>query len=169
MLAARRERLVGAGRLILAQGVATGELPSSLDVDAVTRGILALLDGLMLQRIEAGDAYRPADLERRANAIVELLLASGRLWRPTPNRGQSRRPRGTAPGTSPGAVVTATGQRAPAASKMTTVFMAFVPSLLFAEMPPAMRTRPSAKRTACPLIRGSGIAAIRVHAPVVGW
>jgi hypothetical protein len=32
----------------------------------------------MLQRIEAGDAYRPADLERRANAIVELLLASGR-------------------------------------------------------------------------------------------
>jgi AcrR family transcriptional regulator len=78
MLAARRERLVGAGRLILAQGVATGELPSTLDVDAVTRGILALLDGLMLQRIEAGDAYRPADLERRANAIVKLLLASGR-------------------------------------------------------------------------------------------
>ena len=32
----------------------------------------------MLQRIEAGDAYRPADLERRATAIVELLLAAGR-------------------------------------------------------------------------------------------
>ena len=31
----------------------------------------------MLQRIEAGDAYRPADLERRATAIVELLLAAG--------------------------------------------------------------------------------------------
>jgi AcrR family transcriptional regulator len=75
MLAARRERLAGAGQLLLRQGVVNGELPASLDVDAVTRGILALLDGLMLQRIEAGDAYRPADLERRATAIVELLLA----------------------------------------------------------------------------------------------
>ena len=37
---------------------------------------LALLDGLMLQRIEAGDAYRPADLERRAMAMVELLLGA---------------------------------------------------------------------------------------------
>ncbi len=75
MLVGRRERLAGAGQLLLRQGVINGELPASLDVDAVTRGILALLDGLMLQRIEAGDAYRPADLERRATAIVELLLA----------------------------------------------------------------------------------------------
>ena len=41
----------------------------------MTRGLLALLDGLLLQRIEAGAAYRPADLERRAGAILELLLA----------------------------------------------------------------------------------------------
>jgi len=75
MLAARRERLAGAGQLLLRQGVINGELPASLDVDAVTRAFLALLDGLMLQRIEAGDTYRPADLERRATAIVEILLA----------------------------------------------------------------------------------------------
>lgn len=75
MLAARRERLAGAGQLLLRQGVLAGELPAGLDVDAVTRGLLALLDGLMLQRIEAGAASRPADLERRAGAIVELLLA----------------------------------------------------------------------------------------------
>src|SRR6476646_2720075 len=68
MLAARRERLAGAGQLLLRQG--------GLDVDAVTRGLLALLDGLLLQRIEAGPAYRAADLERRAGAIVELLLAA---------------------------------------------------------------------------------------------
>ena len=74
MLAGRRERLAGAGQMLLRQGVISGELPPSLDVDAVTRGLLALLDGLMLQRIEAGDAYRPADLERRATAIVELLV-----------------------------------------------------------------------------------------------
>jgi hypothetical protein len=60
--------------MLLRQGVINGELPPSLDVDAVTRGLLALLDGLMLQRIEAGDAYRPADLERRAIAIVEVLV-----------------------------------------------------------------------------------------------
>jgi AcrR family transcriptional regulator len=82
MLAARRERLVGAGRYLIAQGVASGELPAWLDVDAVTRGFLGLLDGLLLQRIEAGSAYRPADLERRAGAILELLLAAGSA-RPT--------------------------------------------------------------------------------------
>ena len=76
MLAARRERLAGAGQLLLRQGVLAGELPAGLDVDAVTRGLLALLDGLLLQRIEAGAAYRPADLERRAGAIVDLLLAA---------------------------------------------------------------------------------------------
>jgi AcrR family transcriptional regulator len=77
MLAGRRERLAGAGQMLLRQGVVSGELPAWLDVEAVTRALLALLDGLMLQRIEAGDAYRPADLERRALAIVDLLLRPG--------------------------------------------------------------------------------------------
>jgi AcrR family transcriptional regulator len=76
MLAGRHERLAGAGQLLLRQGIISGELPAWLDVDAVTRGLLALLDGLMLQRIEAGDAYRPADLERRAMVMVELLLGA---------------------------------------------------------------------------------------------
>ena len=76
MLAARRERLVGAGQMLLYQGIASGELPAGLDVDAVTRGLLALLDGLLLQRIEAGDAYRQGDLRRRAGAIVDLLLVA---------------------------------------------------------------------------------------------
>ena len=82
MLAARRERLVGAGQFLIRQGMASGELPSWLDVDAVTRGFLGLLDGLLLQRVEAGDAYRPADLQRRAGAMLELLLASGGASRP---------------------------------------------------------------------------------------
>jgi AcrR family transcriptional regulator len=82
MLSARRERLVGAGHYLISQGVASGELPDWLDIDAVTRGFLGLLDGLMLQRIEAGAAYRPADLERRAGAIVELLLAAAGAPRP---------------------------------------------------------------------------------------
>lgn len=76
MLAARRERLAGAGQLLLYQGIAAGELPAWLDVDAATRGFLALLDGLLLQRIEAGAAYRPADLRRRAGAVIDLILAA---------------------------------------------------------------------------------------------
>jgi AcrR family transcriptional regulator len=77
MLAGRRERLVGAGRILIAQGIAAGELPAWLDVDGVTRAFLALLDGLLLQRVEAGPAYRAADLERRATAILEVLLSAG--------------------------------------------------------------------------------------------
>ena len=68
--------------MLLRQGVISGELPAWVDVDAVTRGFLALLDGLMLQRIEAGNAYRPGDLERRATAFLELMLAAG-ATRPT--------------------------------------------------------------------------------------
>ena len=86
MLAARRERLVGAGQFLIRQGIASGELPAWLDVDAVTRGFLGLLDGLLLQRVEAGEAYRPADLERRAGAMLELLLAAAGAPRPEPAR-----------------------------------------------------------------------------------
>lgn len=82
MLAARRERLVGAGQFLLHQGIASGELPAWLDVDAVTRGFLALLDGLLLQRIEAGSAYRPSDLQQRAGAMLELMLAAAGASRP---------------------------------------------------------------------------------------
>ena len=82
MLAARRERLVGAGGYLLRQGIASGELPAWLDVDAVTRGFLGLLDGLLLQRIEAGAGYRPGDLQRRAGAVLELVLAAAGSARP---------------------------------------------------------------------------------------
>lgn len=77
MLVRRRERLVGAGQLLIREGIARGELPSWLDVDAVARGFMALLDGLLLQRIEAGDLYRPDESLRYANAILDVLLAAG--------------------------------------------------------------------------------------------
>jgi AcrR family transcriptional regulator len=76
MLAARRKRLVGAGQMLLHQGIAAGELPTTMDVDAVTRAFLAMLDGLLLQRIEAARAYRPAELRRRAVAMLDLVLAA---------------------------------------------------------------------------------------------
>lgn len=76
MLVRRRERLVGTAELLLREGVARGELADWLDVDGLARGFMALLDGLLLQRIEDGDAWRPETSVRRARALLDLLLAA---------------------------------------------------------------------------------------------
>lgn len=76
MLARRRERLVGAAQLLLQEGVARGDLPSWLDVDAFARAFTGLMDGLLLQRIEAGPAYRPEESLRRARAMLDVVLAA---------------------------------------------------------------------------------------------
>ncbi len=81
MLGRRRERLVGAAQLLLREGIARGELPSWVDVDALARGFMALLDGLLLQRIEAGDLYRPEDSIRYANSLLDVLLAAATVER----------------------------------------------------------------------------------------
>jgi AcrR family transcriptional regulator len=82
MLVRRRERLVGAAHMLIQEGVTQGELPVWLDVDGIARAFLAMLDGLLLQRVEAGDAYRPADTLRRATAMLEVLLAAAATDRP---------------------------------------------------------------------------------------
>jgi AcrR family transcriptional regulator len=79
MLARRREQLVGAALMLLHEGVARGELPAWLDVDGFARGFLGLLDGLMLQRIEAGDGYRAEESVRRARAVLDVLLAAAQV------------------------------------------------------------------------------------------
>jgi AcrR family transcriptional regulator len=76
MLVRRREQLSTAAQLLLEEGVARGELPGWLDVAAVAIACTALLDGLVLIRIEEGSAFRRATHERRARTIIELLLAS---------------------------------------------------------------------------------------------
>ena len=82
MLVRRRERLVGASQLLVREGIARGELPDWVDVDGLARGFMALLDGLLLQRIEAGDTYRPEDAVRRATAVLDVLLAAATAERP---------------------------------------------------------------------------------------
>ena len=77
-LARRRAQLVTVGQMLLREAIAKGEAPSWLDPEAATYGYLALLDGLILQRIEAGTAWRRSDMERRAMAMVELMLAATR-------------------------------------------------------------------------------------------
>jgi AcrR family transcriptional regulator len=75
MLVRRRERLVGAALLLIREGIARGEIPGWIDVDALARGFMSLLDGLLLRRIEDGDQYRPEELLRYANAVLDVLLA----------------------------------------------------------------------------------------------
>ena len=82
MLVRRRERLLGAAQLLLREGIARGELPDWLDVDGFARGFMALLDGLLLQRIEAGESYKPDDAIRRATAVLDVLLAVRGAERP---------------------------------------------------------------------------------------
>lgn len=83
MLVRRRERLVGAAHMLISDGVARGELPAWIDVDGIARAFLAMLDGLLLQRVEAGEAYRPMDTLRRATAMLDVLLAAAATDRPT--------------------------------------------------------------------------------------
>jgi AcrR family transcriptional regulator len=75
-LVRRREQLVTLSRILIADGIARGELPAWMDVDATATAATALLDGLILQRIEEGPAFRREEAERRAHAFLELALAA---------------------------------------------------------------------------------------------
>ncbi|MBA2555764.1 MAG: TetR family transcriptional regulator [Chloroflexi bacterium] len=81
MLVRRRERLSTFAQMLLGEGVARGELPAWIDTEALSRGFGALLDGLLLQWIEDGPAYRRAAAEPRVHAFLELLYgAAGNPW-----------------------------------------------------------------------------------------
>ncbi len=72
----RREKIGAIGQILIREGIARGELPAWLDVEALALGYSALLDGLVLQRIEDGESWRRDDAERRAYAVLELLVGS---------------------------------------------------------------------------------------------
>ena len=54
---------------LITQGVSEGALPADTDVDGLVRGFTALLDGMIVQRIEDGDAWRRSKAEARAWTI----------------------------------------------------------------------------------------------------
>lgn len=76
MLRRRREALGMAGQLLVREGVATGELPAWVDVEALASAYLHLLDGMLLWRIEQGADYRREEAERRALAMLSPLIAA---------------------------------------------------------------------------------------------
>jgi AcrR family transcriptional regulator len=76
MLVRRREQFVVTGQMLLREGLARGELPAWIDVDALAWGMLSLLDGLLLQKVEAGPAWRRPQAEDRALEVLTLLVAA---------------------------------------------------------------------------------------------
>ena|SRR6185436_17871693 len=84
MLLRRRAQLEGAGRMLIAEGVAHGELPAWIDVEGLTAAYILLLDGLLLWRVEQGDQYHRQAAERRAMAVLTPLLAAASVPEPLP-------------------------------------------------------------------------------------
>jgi AcrR family transcriptional regulator len=76
MLLRRRRETVTAVVLVLQEGVMRGELPSWLDIPSVGHALAALLDGMLIEAVEEGAAYRRSDAERRVLAVMETLLAA---------------------------------------------------------------------------------------------
>lgn len=70
LVARRRERIVMVASVILQEGAAGGELPPGFDVDAAARALAALLDGIVLERIESGAPPSRMDVERRALMLL---------------------------------------------------------------------------------------------------
>ena len=84
MVRRRRRDVVTSTALLLQEGVVRGELPAWLDVDSVAHGFAAMLDGITIEAIEDGPAYRREDAERRALAMLELLFAGAGVAAPAP-------------------------------------------------------------------------------------
>jgi len=75
-LTRRRDQIATVGELLLSEAIANGELPGWIDAPALSGALVLFLDGLLLWRIELGDAYRRDLAERRAVALLRPLLAS---------------------------------------------------------------------------------------------
>ena len=84
MLRRRRRDVVTSCALLLQEGVVRGELAPWLDVESVAHAIAALLDGITIEAIEDGAAYRREDAERRALAMLETLFAASAAAPPIP-------------------------------------------------------------------------------------
>jgi hypothetical protein len=72
--------------MLLSEAATRGDIPAVLDVEALSRGFVAMLDGLLLQRIERGDSWRRAAAEPHALVFLDLLYLA------SPGPGSPRHP-----------------------------------------------------------------------------
>jgi AcrR family transcriptional regulator len=82
LVARRRERLVTVAAIILREGISAGELAHDMDVDLTAHTIAALLDGLVLERIEAGDSMTLTETVRRVLLVLGPVEVSRSPARP---------------------------------------------------------------------------------------
>jgi AcrR family transcriptional regulator len=76
MLLRRRREIHRVTLGLLQEGIARGDFPAWLEIDAVAAGLGALLDGVIIQSIEEGAGYRRSDAERRVLSMIELIIAA---------------------------------------------------------------------------------------------
>lgn len=74
LLLRRRERIVTVVTMLLREAVVRGEAPADVDVDGAALGISALLDGIVLARLEDPERFDRASCERPLRAIIDCLL-----------------------------------------------------------------------------------------------
>ncbi len=72
LVARRRERVVMVATILLQEGLAAGELRPDLDVELAARLFANLLDGMILECLEANGEIRLGDVERRTNLLFAL-------------------------------------------------------------------------------------------------
>jgi AcrR family transcriptional regulator len=73
----RRRQLDKMSRFVIDQAIAAGELPAGTDGEGLAAGIGSMLDGLLIQRAERGDAFGREEARRQAYAVVEAILHRG--------------------------------------------------------------------------------------------
>jgi AcrR family transcriptional regulator len=74
LLINRRRQLTAIARLIIEEGVARGDLAESIDCDGLAGAVGSMLDGLLVQRAEAGEAFGREEARRQAYALVWAIL-----------------------------------------------------------------------------------------------
>ncbi|HEX5147822.1 MAG TPA: TetR family transcriptional regulator [Candidatus Limnocylindrales bacterium] len=70
LVARRRERMVTVAAIILAEGVAAGDLPARTDVDTTARALVDMLDGMTLERLAGDGILDRTEVERRAMLLL---------------------------------------------------------------------------------------------------
>jgi len=72
----RRDLSTAAAEMLVREGMDVGDLPGWVDAPALAAAAITFLDGMLLWRLEQGDAYRREDAERRSLAFIQMLLAA---------------------------------------------------------------------------------------------
>ncbi len=75
LMARRFERAAMFCSVLLRESVDRGELPATLDIDALARTFAALLEGLVVEYVNTGGSLRRVDAQKRFRLIMGAFMA----------------------------------------------------------------------------------------------